>query len=159
MSWLLRTCSWVVLAAWFGSWALFAFVVAPTAFRVLPSHTVAGDLISPVLGWLHLYGIGAGVSLAAIGWVIHRGWLEIALALVLAAVCAASEFAVTPAIAAVGPQAFGAAVEPGAAGRFSDLHQTSRMLFGLVLLGVLALIGLHARTETADGRNADPSSP
>ena len=31
-----------MLGGWLGSWALFAFVIAPTAFRVLPSGDVAG---------------------------------------------------------------------------------------------------------------------
>jgi hypothetical protein len=147
MAWLLRTSAWLLLAGWFGSWALFAFVVAPTAFQVLPSHAVAGDLVSPVLAALHHYGIGAGLALALLGIAMRLGIVPVALPLLLAGVCAASEYGVTPAIAWVEPRAFGEAMEPAAAGRFATLHQTSRLLFGGVLLGVLVLIGFHASTS------------
>ena len=59
----LRTALWVVLGWWIGGWALFAFVVARTAFRVLPSTQVAGQLVGPVLAALHLYGAAAGIAL------------------------------------------------------------------------------------------------
>jgi len=150
MNWLLRTCTWVLLGGWLGSFGLFAFVIAPTAFRVLPSHAVAGDLVSPVLALLHVYGIVAGICLGLLGWLANRGRAAILLPLALAAVCATSEYAVTPAIEAVEPLVFGDTMTPEAARRFSDLHEMSRMLFGLVWLGVLGLIVLHARTETGD---------
>jgi hypothetical protein len=152
MAWLLRTSAWVLLAGWLGSWGLFALVVAPTAFQVLPSHAVAGDLVSPVLGSLHRYGIAAGLGLGLLGWMLRRGATAVTLALVLAGVCAISEYGVTPAIAQVEPRAFGEAMEPVAAERFAMLHQTSRLLFGLVELGVLVLIGLHARSPGSQSR-------
>ena len=46
---LLRGLLWLLLGTWIGSWLLFALVVAPTAFRVLPSTHVAGTLVAPVL--------------------------------------------------------------------------------------------------------------
>jgi len=147
MAWLLRTATWVLLGGWLGSWGLFAFVVAPTAFRVLPSHAVAGDLVSPVLAALHHYGIAAGLALGLLALLLRRGAVAVVLPLVLSGVCAASEYGVTPAIAALGPSAFGPAMEAAAAARFSELHQLSRLLFGLVEVGVLVLIGLQARVE------------
>jgi len=154
MNWLLRTCSWILLAGWFGSFALFALLVAPIAFQVLPTHAVAGDLVSPVLSALHRYGVLAGIALGVLSWLTRQGAIAIALSLVLALLCGISEYAVTPGIAAVEPRAFGEAMETEAAKRFSELHQTSRLLFGLVELGVLALIGLHARPDApADARH------
>ena len=38
MAWLLRTVAWVLLGGWLGAWALFAFVVAPTAFQRYGHH-------------------------------------------------------------------------------------------------------------------------
>ena len=35
---LLRAALWLVLGGWVGSWACFGLVVAPNAFRVLPSE-------------------------------------------------------------------------------------------------------------------------
>ena len=145
MAWLLRAISLVILAGWFGSFGLFALVVAPKAFSVLPSHAVAGELVAPVLAALHNYGIAAGLALGGLGWIGRGGRAEIALPVLLAGICGLSEYIVTPAITAVEPTAFGSAMERESAERFSTLHQTSRMLFGLVGLGVLALIGLRAR--------------
>ena len=58
----LRTALWLLLGGWIGAWLLFGGVVAPTAFRTLPSTEVAGLLIGPVLTWLHLYGAAAGIA-------------------------------------------------------------------------------------------------
>lgn len=156
MSWLLRTSSWILLAGWFGSYSLFAFVIAPTAFTVLPSHHVAGELVSPVLRSLHQYGIAAGALLGLLAWVRRQGPVTSVLPLILAGLCAFSEYRVTPAITAVEPHAFGEAVVAEAAQQFSRLHQASRFLFGLILVGVLALIGLHARAEV-DPRGQRPA--
>ena len=61
--WLLRSALWLCLGGWVGAYALFAFVVAPTAFRVLSTPGDAGQLVGPVLRALHLYGLGAGAAL------------------------------------------------------------------------------------------------
>jgi len=39
----------VALAAWLGAAALFAASVAPAAFAVLPSRSLAGDVVGRVL--------------------------------------------------------------------------------------------------------------
>lgn len=144
-SWGLEALTWALLGGWFGSWGLFAFVIAPTAFQVLPTQAAAGVLIAPVLATLHNYGILAGASLALLGVLRQRGWLTIGLAAVLALLCVITEYAITPAIDEVQPRSFGASQEEEAARRFSDLHQMSRYIFGIVELGVLGLIVLHTR--------------
>ena len=147
-TWALQALAWILLGGWFGSWGLFAWVIAPTAFQVLPSQEAAGSLIAPVLATLHNYGILAGASLAVLGALLDRGRLAIGLALVLAVLCVMTEYAITPAIDEVQPKSFGAHQEQEAAQRFSDLHQASRYIFGIVELGVLALILLHARPSS-----------
>jgi hypothetical protein len=148
VSWLLRTTLWLLLGGWLGAWALFAFVVAPTAFQVLPSQSSAGALVGPVLAALHNYGIAAGLGLSALAMLLRRGPILWLLPLCLALLCAISEYGVTPAIAEVRPKSFGARQEPEAAARFSRLHQTSRLLYGCVGLGVLGLVGLHVFAES-----------
>ena len=154
MTWLLRTAAGVLRAGWLGSWGLFALVIAPTAFRVLPSHAIAGDLVGPVLSILHRFGIGAGLGLGLLAVLARGSRVAGVLPLILAAICAGSEFIVTPAIAELGREAFGEEMVRASANRFSNLHQLSRLLFGLVGLGVLALIGLSARPDRrpASGR-------
>jgi len=144
-SWLIRAATWLLLASWLGSWGLFAFVIAPTAFQVLPSQTVAGSLVAPVLGKLHNLGIVAGLGLAILAAVERRRWPWIVVPLALAALCGVTEYAITPAINDVEARSFGELQEQAAAARFSQLHQASRHVFGAVLVGVLGLVCAHAR--------------
>ena len=80
---LLRSTLWLTLGAWIGAWLLFGAVVAPTAFRVLPSTEVAGSLVGPVLEALHLYGAAAGALLALVTVALGRGPLLIVLPLLM----------------------------------------------------------------------------
>ncbi len=143
--WTLAVATWLILGGWLGSWSLFAFEVAPTAFQVLHTQGLAGDLVGPVLATLHNYGIFAGLTLAGIATVQRRGWLAIVLPVTLAAFCAYSEYAITPEINEVQPLSFGPELQEQAARRFSELHQRSRTLYGLVGLGVIGLVVVHAR--------------
>ena len=145
----LRSTLWVLLGSWFGAWVVFAFVVAPTAFRVLPSTAVAGTVISPVLGALHLYGGFAGIALALLAWALGRGRILAVLPLGLGAICLFSHFGVTAEIAEVRELAFGPEGSVESAARFTALHQRSMGLFPVVGLAVLALIVLHSRADAA----------
>jgi hypothetical protein len=52
-----------VLGFWIGAMALFSFVVAPSAFAVLPSSDLAGNLVSRVLAVTEIIGIAVSVVL------------------------------------------------------------------------------------------------
>jgi hypothetical protein len=156
LRWAMRASAWILLAGWFGSYSLFAFVIAPTAFQVLPSQAAAGSLVSPVLAVLHNYGILAGVALTGLNVAARRGWLMVSVPLVLACACAVSEYWVTPAIGEVLPRSFGIAQEEEPAERFSRLHQTSRFLFGIVQFGTLGLIVALAREGPGGPQQSDP---
>ena len=142
--WLL-SARWLLLGGWHGSWALFAFSIAPTAFRVLPSGEVAGALVAPVLRTLHLYGLAAGVALFAIAFALRERALVLGVTAALALLSAVTEFGVTAAITDIRPSQFGPGTPEGAAARFADLHHLSRVLFGVILAGVAFLTVLHAR--------------
>jgi len=151
MNRLLLAARWLTLGGWLGSWALFAFVIAPTAFRVLPSGEVAGALVAPVLRTLHLYGLFAGCVLFAIAFAFREGTLRIGLPALLALLCAITEFGVTGAITDIRPSTFGPGTPEGAAERFSQLHMVSRALFGVILGGVAWLSVLQsASTARSD---------
>jgi hypothetical protein len=143
----LRSAVWIVLGGWLGAWVLFAVAVAPTAFAELPSAELAGRVVGPVLGALHRYGIGAGLALAALAAALRRGRMLVSLPVLLAALCAVSEFGITPAIHAARLHAFGTAADAESAARFARLHVASTALYGLVGLGALSLIVLHVRAE------------
>ena len=153
----LRTLRWLLLGGWFGSWALFAFVVAPLAFRVLPHGHVAGELVSPLLRTLHLYGAFAGVGLLVLAVVQRERALFAITPGLLGLLCLVTELGITGAIGGMRPSTFGPDTPPDAAARFAALHQASRFVFGLVLAGSAALIAMYARADLArTGPRAEP---
>jgi hypothetical protein len=153
----LRTALWLLLGGWVGSWGLFGMVVAPTAFRVLPSTEIAGTLVGPILTSLHLYGIAAGIGLGALGALLQRGPLRIALPLLLAAACAYSQFGVSAQIAEIRDGAFGPGGSVGDAARWNTLHQLSIGIYLVVSAGALVLAGLHAASDAPPEGRVDPT--
>src|SRR5690349_1508295 len=59
---ILRFFVWLSLVVWVGGIIFFAFVVAPTVFRVLPTHQLAGNVVSRSLSLLHGIGLMCGVA-------------------------------------------------------------------------------------------------
>jgi uncharacterized membrane protein len=62
---ILRFFMWLSLVVWIGGIIFFAFVVAPTVFRVLPTHQLAGNVVSRSLSLLHGIGVTCGVIFVA----------------------------------------------------------------------------------------------
>lgn len=153
----LRGGLWLLLGGWLGAWFLFAFSVAPTAFRSLPPAE-AGGVVGPVIGSLHLYGAFAGIALAGIARGLGRGrWHQI-LPLLAAALCLVSEFVLTPEIDRIRNLAFGPAATLEATAQWWRLHGISMAIYSAV--GVIALIlsGLHAWADAA-GAEAPRAQP
>lgn len=123
---------------WLGAALLFAVVVAPAAFAVLPTRALAGLLVGRVLPVLFWSGAIVGVALipGGAGW--RRG---AAIALVVASLGA--QLGVAPRIqrlrAALGPdiEAIDPADERRAA--FGRLHAVSVALLGVGMLAAAAL--------------------
>jgi len=57
----LRFFMLLALVVWIGGIIFFAAVLAPTLFKVLPTHQLAGAVVSRSLGVLHWMGIACGV--------------------------------------------------------------------------------------------------
>jgi hypothetical protein len=151
----LRAALWLLLGCWLGAWFLFAFGVAPTAFRRL-SPEVAGSLVGPLLTLLHLYGALSGVLLALLGRALRRPPWAVALPLLMSGLCLASHFGVTARIDEIRQLAFGAGGSLEVAERFARLHRLSMGIYTAVGLMALALLGLHA---AADARQAQQAAP
>jgi len=145
----LRGLSWLMLGGWIGAWVLFAFVIAPTAFRVLPSTRIAGELIGPVLTTLHLYGAVAGVALAALAWGLSRTGVCLWLPLAMSVLCLVSQYGVTSRIEQIRPLVFGPGGSPELAARFQLLHQLSMGIYTAVGLAAFLLVAIHARADSA----------
>jgi uncharacterized membrane protein len=58
---LLRFLMLLSLVCWIGGLIFFAFVVAPTAFSVLPTSHLAGNVVGRSLGKLHWIGFISGI--------------------------------------------------------------------------------------------------
>jgi hypothetical protein len=142
-----------LLAAWLGAASLVAAVVAPAAFAVLPSRTLAGALVGRVLPVLFWSGMALGVVLAMLGSRMGVGLLGSGAATVLAGACVAAQLVVAPRIEAV-RRAIGGpmdALDPSDPRRmaFGRLHGLSVLLMGVGALGALVTLILVARQITA----------
>jgi hypothetical protein len=118
---------------------------------VLPTTRIAGQLVGPVLAALHLYGIAAGIALAALAWVLARTGAGFWIPLVMAALCLVSHFGVTAQIEVVRPLAFGPSGSPEMAARFQQLHQISMGIYTAVGLAGFGLVAIHARADAGGG--------
>ena len=94
----------LALIVWIGGILFFAFVEAPTLFRVLPTTKMAGDVVSASLIKLHWMGlVSGGIFLVAsllYNWQKHvqlRPFSAIHILVVLMlALTAYSQFSITP---------------------------------------------------------------
>lgn len=144
-----RIALWLALGGWIGALLLCGGVVVGAAFELVPDPGVAAALVGRVLGPVQLAGIGLGLGLAALGGALGRGGLAVALPILLAALCAANHFGVSPAVAAI--DLADPAAGPDAGLRFARLHRLSVGLFVAVAVGTLLLAALHAARELRQG--------
>ncbi|HKV39351.1 MAG TPA: DUF4149 domain-containing protein [Blastocatellia bacterium] len=94
----------LLLSVWFGSILFFSFGVAPSAFAILPSHHLAGLMVTSALSKVEIMGLTIGpvlVILRIATWRSHSGgalWqnLNVVLLLVMTASSAVSRFVITP---------------------------------------------------------------
>jgi uncharacterized membrane protein len=61
----LRFLMLLSLVCWIGGLIFFAFVLAPTAFSVLPTSHLAGNVVGRALGKLHWIAISSGILFLA----------------------------------------------------------------------------------------------
>jgi hypothetical protein len=156
----LRGGFWLLLGGWFGAWCLFAFVVAPTVFRVVPAQT-AGGLVGPVISTLHLFGAAAGLALALLARGLGRGLWQQLLPLLAGGLCLYSELVVTAEIDRLRELAFGPGGDAAATTRFWQLHGVSMGIYSVVGVLLLVLVALHAWSDAggAEAPRAGASLP
>jgi hypothetical protein len=140
----------VVATLWLGAAVVVAAVVAPAAFAVLPSRTMAGAVVGRVLPVIFLSGCLAAAACLALelsGRMSARGSLRITSAVVWLVACAAAQFVVSPRIerlrAGAGGPIDALAADAPIRVAFGRLHGVSVGLLGVAILGALA-IGISA---------------
>jgi uncharacterized membrane protein len=147
----------LLLAAWAGAMAFFAFVVAPAAFAVLPSRHLAGELVTRIVGAADAVGILAAalilltalISRPATAWRRPSGALSLTLYGLLLLAPALSSGLISPRLLAM-RQAMGRPIEAVAESdplrvTFNQLHQASVTLLTVALVAALVAFGLAWR--------------
>ncbi len=152
----LRYLMLLSLVVWIGGLTFFAFVLAPTAFHVLPNTHLAGTLVGRALGKLHWIGIVSGLVFLASSLFYSRladGALHLfatrhVLMCLMLALTLISQFWIIPRMdtlrASVGDFASVAVDNPERV-QFDALHLWSTRVEGGVLLLGLAAVYLTAR--------------
>ena len=86
----------LLASLWLGATLFFSFAVAPSAFAVLPSTELAGDIVSRTLEIINYSGMIIGLILLLTSFVFApKGflvWIERLLSVVLIAACAVGQF-------------------------------------------------------------------
>ena len=154
----------VLLSAWLGAAVLFATVVAPAAFAVLPSRLLAGALVGRVLPVVFV----SGIAVAAASLVIDRhggGVLpnvrRAAMVLIVVA-CAVAQFGIAPRIERVRNQIAGpieqlARDDPHRVA-FGRLHAISVGWLGLAMVAAASTIALGSRSPRTGVSRANSSA-
>jgi hypothetical protein len=89
----------LLLAAWMGASLLTVAVVAPGAFAVLPSRTIAGVMVGRVLPMVFGAGLALGVVVAVAAGVRAASPGAAITALLASSACAVALFGINPRIA------------------------------------------------------------
>lgn len=153
----------LLLSAWLGAGLLFATVVAPAAFAVLPSRMLAGAVVGRVLPVLFV----AGIVVALIGLVLDGSTVGVlprvrrAALLIVAVACAVAQFVIAPRIERVraeigGPIEQLAAEDPRRVA-FGRLHAVSVAWLGLAMIGAAATMVFASITPRARRAPLDES--
>jgi fructose-specific phosphotransferase system IIC component len=137
----LATLETIVVAAWLGAAILVAAAVAPAAFRVLPSRTLAGALVGEVLPVVFIGGIVVGVFGAVLEMrsAADSARLKtVAPFIVVILACLVAQFVIGPRIEAVRATISGAvdaldASDPRRV-QFGRLHGFSVLWMGVAML-------------------------
>jgi uncharacterized membrane protein len=161
-----RTLRLLAIVVWVGGLIFFAFVVAPVAFRVLPSGHEAGSVVAGTLGVLNRMGFLCGpvflmaTGLLALLWPRRYFSSAIAQILLVVAMMAATNFVqwkIVPAMerdrVAAGGDVDAAAANNPARLDFERLHPLSEKVEGSALfmgLAVVVLMGFERDTERTD---------
>jgi len=153
----LRYLMLLSLVVWIGGLIFFAFVVAPTAFSVLPTTHLAGNVVARSLGKLHWIGIISGIvylitsvlySYLTNGVAHVFAFRHILLCLMLA-LTLISQFGIMPrmdALRASLGEVGAAPIDNPQRIQFDALHVWSTRVEGTVMLLGLVVVYLTARS-------------
>jgi hypothetical protein len=148
----------LILGVWLGSMIFFSFAVAPSAFAVLPSRHLAGQLVTSTIGKVEIIGLVLGTLLLLIQlatWGISGlgkagRLLRLLALLVMMAAAAGSRFWISPVMVDLRARMGGIIDEVSASDplrvEFDHLHKYSVSLMSTALIAGLILLFLTVRS-------------
>ncbi|MGO8794833.1 MAG: DUF4149 domain-containing protein [Candidatus Sulfotelmatobacter sp.] len=154
----LRFLMLLSLVCWVGGLIFFAFVVAPTAFSVLPTTHLAGNVVGRALGKLHWIGFISGIVYLVSSLLYSRftdgtahvfAARHILLCLMLALILI-SQFGIIPRMdvlrASLGEEVRSVPLDNPLRMQFDALHVWSTRVEGAVLLLGLVAVYMTAKS-------------
>jgi uncharacterized membrane protein YhhN len=149
-----KTLMLLALVVWTGGLVFFFFIAAPTAFIVLPSTSLAGNVVASELFALHWIGLVSGVIFLIASLLYSRArfararplMLVNVLVVIMLTLTLISQFAITPRVHALRAQLPPSGAPPDAIRtEFDRMHTWStRLETGVLVLG-LGVVILTAR--------------
>jgi uncharacterized membrane protein len=148
---ILRLLMLLSLVAWIGGLIFFAFVLAPTAFHVLPNTHLAGNLVGRTLSKLHWIAMFSGLIFLVSSLLnnrltdgtFHAFAIRHVLICLMLALTLVSQFWIMPRMDALRAQAgdfSSVSQDDPARVRFDALHVWStRVESGVLLLGLVVV--------------------
>jgi hypothetical protein len=145
-----------LLAAWLGAAAIVAAVVAPAAFEVLPTRTLAGALVGRVLPVLFWSGAAVGLIVTFLVWRFPLPEWRAGAAFVMVASGLVAQIVIAPRIERLRVAAGGPidALDPSSPVRqaFGRLHGLSVACLGAGGIAALLLLTLLVHLSTRSPR-------
>jgi hypothetical protein len=154
---LLHGARLLLVALWLGGAVFFSFVVAPTAFAVLPTHELAGALVTRTIAVVNVGGFVVSLLLLGTAFFDKDGatpratrLAEVMSLVVIAVACGVGHWIVAARMVALrismGRPIDAVAADDPARVVFNSLHGYSVGLMGAgVLAGVVALLAIARR--------------
>lgn len=141
----------LLLAVWIGAAALFALVVAPAAFAVLPTRTLAGALVGRVLPVIFYAGVVIGSIIVLLDLMGATGsWGRTAAGAVSALSCAVAQLVVGRRIEqlrlAIGSPLDALAADDPRRLAFGRLHAISVGWLGIAMVAAIIALWLAVRS-------------
>ena len=141
----------LLLTLWMGAAVLFVAVVAPSAFLVLPTRTLAGALVGRVLPIIFYAGVVIGAAIVVLDILGRTGtWSRTAAGAVSALSCAVAQLVVGTRIdrlrAAIGGPLEALAPDDPRRIAFVRLHAFSVGWLGIAMLAAVVALALALRS-------------
>jgi uncharacterized protein DUF4149 len=140
----------LLLTLWMGAALLFIAVVAPSAFLVLPTRSLAGALVGRVLPVIFYAGVVIGASIVVLDILGRTGaWTRTAAGAVSALACAVAQLVVGTRIdrlrATIGGSLEALAPDDPRRMAFGRLHAFSVGWLGIAMLAAVVALALAVR--------------